>query len=72
MTRIFVTGSADGLGRAAAQTLIEAGHEVVVHARSEERLAAVQELLDAGAGSVVGALTIAGASSSVVAACAFA
>jgi NAD(P)-dependent dehydrogenase (short-subunit alcohol dehydrogenase family) len=35
--RIFITGSADGLGRAAAQTLLEQGHEVVVHARNEDR-----------------------------------
>jgi NAD(P)-dependent dehydrogenase (short-subunit alcohol dehydrogenase family) len=29
MARIFITGSADGLGRAAAQTLLEDGHEVM-------------------------------------------
>jgi NAD(P)-dependent dehydrogenase (short-subunit alcohol dehydrogenase family) len=56
MARIFITGSTDGLGRAAAQTLLEAGHEVVVHARSEDRLAAVREILDMGAESVVGDL----------------
>ncbi|WP_255621911.1 hypothetical protein [Pseudonocardia sp. DSM 110487] len=28
MARILVTGSADGLGRATAQTLLEAGHHV--------------------------------------------
>lgn len=39
MTRIIVTGSADGLGRAAAETLLGNGHEVIVHARSAERLA---------------------------------
>lgn len=38
MTRIFITGSADGLGRAAAKNLIAQGHEVIVHARSKERL----------------------------------
>jgi NAD(P)-dependent dehydrogenase (short-subunit alcohol dehydrogenase family) len=57
MTRVFVTGSADGLGRAAAQTLLDDGHEVVVHARSAERLAAVGELLDRGAEAVVGDLS---------------
>jgi NAD(P)-dependent dehydrogenase (short-subunit alcohol dehydrogenase family) len=57
MTRIFITGSADGLGRAAAQTLIEDGHEVVVHARSTERLGAVRDLLDRGAMAVVGDLS---------------
>jgi NAD(P)-dependent dehydrogenase (short-subunit alcohol dehydrogenase family) len=37
MARVFITGSSDGLGRMAAQLLIEQGHEVVLHARSEER-----------------------------------
>src|SRR3984957_16455328 len=37
MARVFVTGSADGLGQMAAQLLIEQGHGVVLHARSEER-----------------------------------
>ncbi len=49
MARVFVTGSADGLGREAAQSLLDDGHEVVVHARSEARLAAVSELVDRGA-----------------------
>jgi NAD(P)-dependent dehydrogenase (short-subunit alcohol dehydrogenase family) len=31
MARVFITGSADGLGRAAARTLLDAGHDVVVH-----------------------------------------
>lgn len=57
MARILVTGSADGLGRAAAQTLLEAGHRVVVHIRNRDRLAAVRELLDHGAQAVVGDLT---------------
>src|SRR5437588_7281007 len=57
MARVFITGSADGLGRAAAQTLLEEGHEVIVHARSTDRLAAVRELLDRGAGGVVGDLS---------------
>jgi NAD(P)-dependent dehydrogenase (short-subunit alcohol dehydrogenase family) len=54
--RIFVTGSADGLGRAAADTLLGAGHEVVVHTRSNGRLAAVRDLTDRGAAAVVGDL----------------
>jgi NAD(P)-dependent dehydrogenase (short-subunit alcohol dehydrogenase family) len=57
MTRVFITGSADGLGQAAAQTLIEDGHEVVVHARSTERVAAVRDLLDRSAEAVVGDLS---------------
>ena len=56
MARIFITGSADGLGRAAAQNLLEDGHEVVVHVRSDARLAALGDLVDGGAASVVGDL----------------
>ena len=37
MVRVFVTGSADGLGKMAAELLIEQGHKVVVHARSLAR-----------------------------------
>ena len=56
MARIFITGSADGLGRAAAETLLSAGHEVIVHARSNDRLVAVGDLVERGASSVVGDL----------------
>ncbi len=55
--RIFITGSADGLGRAAAQNLLDGGHEVVVHVRSNARLTAVRDLVDRGAASVVGDLS---------------
>jgi NAD(P)-dependent dehydrogenase (short-subunit alcohol dehydrogenase family) len=37
MARVFVTGSADGLGKMAAELLIEQGHQVVLHARSAAR-----------------------------------
>lgn len=37
MAKIFITGSADGLGQLAAKALIKQGHEVVLHARDEER-----------------------------------
>jgi NAD(P)-dependent dehydrogenase (short-subunit alcohol dehydrogenase family) len=56
MARVFVTGSADGLGRLSAQTLLDGGHEVVVHARNDDRLMAVRELVDRGAAAVVGDL----------------
>jgi len=52
--RVFVTGSADGLGRATAQTLLDSGHHVVVHARKTARLGAVKDLVDRGAAAVVG------------------
>src|SRR3954447_662554 len=57
MARVFITGSADGLGRLAAQTLLDEGHEVVVHARSRDRLTAVRDLVDRGAATVVGDLS---------------
>jgi NAD(P)-dependent dehydrogenase (short-subunit alcohol dehydrogenase family) len=57
MTRVFITGSADGLGRAAAQRLLGQGHEVVVHARNRDRLPAVRDLVDRGAAAVVGDLS---------------
>ena len=37
MARIFITGSADGLGQLAAKALINRGHQVVLHARNAER-----------------------------------
>jgi NAD(P)-dependent dehydrogenase (short-subunit alcohol dehydrogenase family) len=37
MARVLVTGSADGLGKMAAQLLIEQGHKVVLHARNDAR-----------------------------------
>jgi NAD(P)-dependent dehydrogenase (short-subunit alcohol dehydrogenase family) len=37
MARIFITGSADGLGQLAARALIKLGHQVVLHARNAER-----------------------------------
>src|ERR1700674_5964240 len=37
MVRIFVTGSADGLGQLAARRLIALGHEVVLHGRNRDR-----------------------------------
>ena len=52
MSRVFITGSTDGLGLAAARTLIDEGHEVVLHARSRERAAAVTDL--SGSGKALG------------------
>lgn len=37
MARIFITGSADGLGQMAAKALTDQGHELVLHARNAER-----------------------------------
>lgn len=54
--RVFITGSADGLGHAAAKALISQGHEVVVHVRSKERLSAVDDLVACGAIATIGDL----------------
>jgi len=37
MARVFITGSADGLGQLAANALVAQDHEVVLHARNEKR-----------------------------------
>jgi NAD(P)-dependent dehydrogenase (short-subunit alcohol dehydrogenase family) len=37
MAKIFITGSADGLGQLAAGRLVENGHQVVLHARNLQR-----------------------------------
>ena len=37
MARVFITGSSDGLGRMAAQLLVEQGHAAVLHARNQKR-----------------------------------
>lgn len=49
MSRILITGSAQGLGRAAASQLLAEGHEVTVHVRSQDRVSAVADLRDRGA-----------------------
>ena len=57
MARVFITGSSDGLGRMAAQLLVEQAHRVVLHARNERR---AQEALSAVPGAeavVIGDLT---------------
>jgi NAD(P)-dependent dehydrogenase (short-subunit alcohol dehydrogenase family) len=43
MAKIFITGSADGLGQLAAKELIRLGHRVVLHARNAERAKQAQE-----------------------------
>ena len=56
MPRIFITGSTDGLGRAAASVLIDEGQDVVLHARTRERAATVSDLAPDAAGVVIGDL----------------
>jgi NAD(P)-dependent dehydrogenase (short-subunit alcohol dehydrogenase family) len=54
--RVFITGSTDGLGRDAARTLIDEGHQVVLHARTRQRASALADLAPLAAGVAIGDL----------------
>ncbi|MDA9520467.1 daunorubicin C-13 ketoreductase [Bradyrhizobium sp. CCBAU 11434] len=56
MAMVFITGSTDGLGRAAAQSLLDRGHRVVLHARSVDRAAALEDLASRAEGVAIGDL----------------
>ena len=56
MARIFITGSTDGLGHAAARSLLAGGHRLVLHARSSERAAALADLAPSCDAVVIGDL----------------
>jgi len=56
MARVFITGSSDGLGRMAAQLLIEQGHKVVLHARNEQRGRDARAAVPAAESVVIGDL----------------
>lgn len=61
MSRVFITGSADGLGLLAARLLLQQGHQVVLHARNETRAQATQAGAPGAEAVVVGDLsTLAG------------
>lgn len=65
MSRIFITGSTDGLGLAAARDLMTQGHEVVLHARSSQRAAVLGDLTSRSAGVVIGDLSSAAETRSI-------
>ena len=56
MSRIFITGSADGLGQMAARLLIADGHRVVLHARNEQRARDAKSAVPKAEAVVVGDL----------------
>ena len=56
MARVFITGSTDGLGLGAARALLGQGHDVILHARSAARVAAVDDLAATALGVVIGDL----------------
>jgi NAD(P)-dependent dehydrogenase (short-subunit alcohol dehydrogenase family) len=57
MARVFITGSSDGIGRMAAKLLIEQGHRVVLHARSETRAREAHSAVPQAETVVIGDLT---------------
>src|ERR1051326_9165231 len=57
MSNIFITGSTDGLGRLAAELLIEQGHRVVIHARNPERAADARAAIAGAEAIVIGDLS---------------
>jgi NAD(P)-dependent dehydrogenase (short-subunit alcohol dehydrogenase family) len=59
MARVFITGSTDGLGLAAARSLLTEGHQVMLHARSDERAAAMGDVRDRALGVGIGDLAVA-------------
>src|SRR3989449_680592 len=56
MSKVLVTGSSDGLGLMAAQRLLAAGHEVVLHGRNSGRARDAQTAAPKARGVVVGDL----------------
>jgi NAD(P)-dependent dehydrogenase (short-subunit alcohol dehydrogenase family) len=64
MSRVFISGSSTGLGLMAGKLLIEQGHHVVLHARSQARADETSDALPQAESIVIGDLsTIAGARS---------
>lgn len=56
MARMLVTGSSQGIGLETARQLIDLGHDVVAHARNDERAEATRAALPRAAAIVVGDL----------------
>ena len=57
MASVFITGSADGLGKMAAQFLVRAGHQVVLHARNEQRIKDALRAVPGAKGAISGDLS---------------
>ena len=57
MSRIFITGSTDGLGLMAAVLLLKDGHQVTLHARNEARAEEVRTRLPGADAVVIGDLS---------------
>ena len=57
MSKIFITGSADGLGQMAARILIKEGHEVTLHARNTRRAGEAKKAAPGAKGAIAGDLS---------------
>src|SRR5271156_598444 len=57
MSRVFISGSSDGLGLLAAQLLVRDGHKVTLHARNDARAADTRRSLPQAEAVVVGDLS---------------
>ena len=57
MSRVFITGSSDGLGLMAAKLLVEGGHQVTLHARNDARADDARRALPQASAIVVGDLS---------------
>ena len=67
MARVFITGSADGLGLMAGELLVDQGHQVVLHARNEARAADAKKAAPKAEAIVVGDLATIAAAKDVAA-----
>lgn len=56
MVRVFITGSSDGIGQAAAKLLADQGHSVVLHARNPDRAASTHQAVPKAESVLVGDL----------------
>lgn len=57
MARIFITGSTAGLGQLAAESLINQGHQVVLHARNKQRANDTENEIPGAEDMVIGDLS---------------
>jgi len=57
MSRVFITGSSDGLGLMAARLLVADGHQVTLHARNPARAEDTRRALPGASSVVVGDLS---------------
>jgi len=58
VSKVLITGSADGLGQLAAQRLVADGHDVVVHARNRRRADDALQATPGARAALVGDLSI--------------